>query len=73
MAICLGLAPLFAGVALGILLARWLASRAPNASTAQPPPVQSARLRGACGIAGCPNMRPHSHVLDLVRRLRQRP
>jgi len=28
--------------------------------------------RGACGIAGCPNMRPHSHVLDLARRLGSR-
>lgn len=25
---------------------------------------------GACGVTGCPNGRPHSHVEDLVRRVR---
>ena len=33
-----------------------------------PGPVPS--VIGACGIHGCPNVRPHSHVEDLVRRLR---
>lgn len=28
--------------------------------------------RGACGIRGCPNMRPHSHVADLARRIKER-
>lgn len=28
------------------------------------------RRRGACGVVGCPNLRPHSHVADLARRLR---
>jgi hypothetical protein len=28
--------------------------------------------RGGCGVRGCPNPRPHSHALDLARRLRER-
>lgn len=35
----------------------------PPGTGAVPPPV------GACGIRGCPNKRPHSHVMDLSRRL----
>jgi len=27
--------------------------------------------RGACGVFGCPNVRPHSHVEDLIRRLKE--
>lgn len=27
--------------------------------------------RGACGILGCPNFRPHSHAEDLIRRLKE--
>ncbi len=27
---------------------------------------------GGCGILGCPNKRPHSHVADLVRRMREK-
>lgn len=34
-------------------------------------PLASER-RGACGIGGCPNMRPHSHVMDLARRVREK-
>lgn len=29
------------------------------------------RKRGACGVLGCPNVRPHSHVADLMRRLKE--
>ena len=29
--------------------------------------------RGGCGVHGCPNMRPHSHVDALVQRLRAEP
>lgn len=29
------------------------------------------RRRGACGVLGCPNVRPHSHVADLMRRLKE--
>lgn len=28
--------------------------------------------RGACGVLGCPNRRPHSHAADLMRRLKGR-
>jgi hypothetical protein len=27
--------------------------------------------KGACGVVGCPNRRPHSHVMDLARRLKK--
>ena len=27
--------------------------------------------RGGCGVLGCPNVRPHSHVADLMRRLKE--
>lgn len=29
------------------------------------------RRRGACGVLGCPDVRPHSHVADLMRRLKE--
>lgn len=29
------------------------------------------RRRGACGVLGCPNVRTHSHVADLMRRLKE--
>lgn len=34
-------------------------------------PLASEKI-GACGIGGCPNMRPHSHVMDLARRIREK-
>lgn len=35
-----------------------------------PEPV--ANRRGGCGLFDCPNPRPHSHVMDLSKRLRGR-
>ena len=32
----------------------------------KPPP------RGGCGLRDCPNPRPHSHVEDLIRRLKEK-
>jgi hypothetical protein len=29
-------------------------------------------ISGACGVVGCPNQKPHSHVADLARRLREK-
>lgn len=29
-------------------------------------------VAGACGVRGCSNMRPHSHVEDYVRRVREK-
>lgn len=30
------------------------------------------RVVGGCGVTGCPNSRPHSHVGDLARRLKDK-
>lgn len=46
-----------------------------TSSTAQSSVMRASPLasdkRGGCGIQGCPNMRPHSHVKDLARRLKE--
>ena len=33
----------------------------------RPPPLAV----GGCGVTGCPNRRPHSHVMALAERLRK--
>lgn len=38
----------------------------------KPPKPPKPPERGACGIRGCPNQRPHSHVMDLARRVREK-
>ncbi len=34
--------------------------------------INPAVVIGACGIRGCPNMKSHSHVEALARRLREK-
>jgi len=37
-----------------------------------PPERVDRPIPGACGVVGCPNQKPHSHVADLTRRLREK-
>jgi hypothetical protein len=39
---------------------------------AKPLPPAHSPLRGGCGVAGCPNRRPHSHVEALIKRLKEK-
>lgn len=40
----------------------------------EPSPIAPEQIRpprGACGVSGCPNKRPHSHVVDLANALKR--
>jgi len=70
-----------AAILVSILMRRKPRQEEPDEAT--PPPVTSPypsgplprevirrRLpRGACGVIGCKNMKPHSHVMDLVKKI----
>lgn len=40
--------------------------------TAESSRVPAMPTVGACGVTGCPNLRPHSLVADLCRRVKER-
>lgn len=64
------LASLAVAYSIGYWRALALACLAEQRPEPRPLPVKR-QIVGACGVRGCPNQRPHSHALDLVRRLKE--